>query len=88
MFIPLILLLAAFWAAIGVLLARWLKQAGYARPLKFTGRDLNLYGAGTGFGRETGFEGRERMEGRVLAGQGRDVRGVSGGWGGGRVKGL
>jgi hypothetical protein len=85
MFFTLIVLaLALFWATIGVMLARWLKQAGYAKPLKFKGKELNLYGAGTGFGRRT--EWGERDDGRVLATGGRDV-GIAG-FGEGRVKGL
>jgi hypothetical protein len=84
-FILLILLLAIFWATIGIMLAKWLKQAGYTKPFK--GRDKDVYGAGTGYGREVGFNG----------GMGRDFTGVGvgsgrvielGGYGEGRIKGL
>lgn len=50
-----ILVLASAWATIGLLLAKWLKQSGHARP--FTGRnwsDRELYGGGVGFGRVAG----------------------------------
>ncbi|KAF1935772.1 hypothetical protein EJ02DRAFT_428115 [Clathrospora elynae] len=47
MFILFLVLIAAAWATIGIFLAKWLKQSGYARPFK--GRDWDerqLYGAG------------------------------------------
>jgi hypothetical protein len=57
-FIPLVLFLAAAWAVIGVLLAKWLKQAGYTRPFKGRQwRDSELYGDGVGFGRVKGVRG-------------------------------
>jgi hypothetical protein len=40
MFTLFLIAIAAFWAAIGVLLARWLKQAGYNKPFAFKGRNL------------------------------------------------
>lgn len=71
LFIPfLLLLLAAAWALIGILLARWLKQAGHTKPFKgreWTGREL--YGGGVGFGGATQGSlggrggGRERADG-------------------------
>ena len=92
--LPLLLLLAAFWALIGLLLARYFKQAGYQRPFSFKGRDLqdrDIYGGGVGFGREVGMGGR----GRDVGGLGRSGNGdeggsgrVEGGYGVGRVKGL
>ena len=53
--LPFVLILAAAWAAVGILLARWLKQAGHAKPFKgkaWTEREL--YGAGAGHGRDVG----------------------------------
>ncbi|KAH9882952.1 hypothetical protein J1614_000318 [Plenodomus biglobosus] len=52
-FIIFVVILAMTWATIGVLLARWLKQAGHTKPFK--GRELSshdLYGGGSGYGRE------------------------------------
>jgi hypothetical protein len=83
-FIVFALLVAATWAVIGVLLAKWLKQSGHARP--FTGRAFSsqeLYGGGVGYGRGAGFgggavggeEGRERGVGVPVLGVGR-VKGV------------
>lgn len=66
-FLPFVLILALVWAAVGVLLARWLKQSGHAKPFKgkeWTSRDL--YGGGVGFGK-TGED--------MLGGKGRDWRG-------------
>lgn len=81
----LIILLAAFWLVIGVMLAKWLRQAGHTKPFK--GRDIDIYGAGRGYGRETQLQGSEReFGGFVGGGGGRDVR--LGGFGEGRVKGL
>ncbi|KAH6846780.1 hypothetical protein CC77DRAFT_1052613 [Alternaria alternata] len=87
-FVPLALLIAAVWCTVGILLARWLKQSGHARPFKgrtFSSREL--YGGGVGYGRvENSFgqgaasegrgqEGRERGVGIPLTGVGR-VKGV------------
>lgn len=67
------------------MLARWLKQAGYNKPFAFKGKNIKLYGAGTGFGARP--EWNERDDGRILVHDGgRDVRMGSGG--AGRVKGL
>jgi hypothetical protein len=77
LFIPFILLLACFWLVIGVLIAKWLKQAGHAKPFK--GKDWQerqLYGAGVGFGGSAGAGVRENR--KVGLGQ----------FGEGRVKGL
>jgi hypothetical protein len=87
-FVPLLLVLAVFWAVIGVMLAKWLKQAGHNRPIH--GRQLHereIYGGGVGFGREVGLSGSERgMEG---LGRGKATGHVSlNGYGAGRVKGL
>lgn len=52
LFLPFLLVLAAAWAVVGILLARWLKQAGHNKPFKgkeWSSRDL--YGGGVGFGR-------------------------------------
>ncbi|KAH8726057.1 hypothetical protein GQ44DRAFT_571347, partial [Phaeosphaeriaceae sp. PMI808] len=57
-FLPFVLILALVWAVVGILIAKWLKQAGHTKPLKFKGRERNLYGAGVGFGRNVGIEGR------------------------------
>jgi hypothetical protein len=54
-FIPFLIIVAIAWAVVGVLLAKWLKQAGHARPFKrreFSGR--NVYGGGVGFGSNIG----------------------------------
>lgn len=77
LFIPLIIVLALAWTAVGVLLARWLKQAGHNRP--FRGRDWqarDLYGGGVGHGKSVFGGGREGGV-RVLGsgGQGR-VKGI------------
>lgn len=54
-FVPLLIFLALVWAALGVLLAKWLKQSGRARPFKGKAwRDSELYGAGVGVGRVKG----------------------------------
>jgi hypothetical protein len=86
-FVPFIFLLAAFWVLIGVMLAKWLKQAGHNRPIN--GRQLNereIYGGGVGFGRQVGLGGSERdMEGM---GRGKGGRVGMNGYGAGRVKGL
>ncbi|CBX96967.1 predicted protein [Plenodomus lingam JN3] len=82
-FVPFVLVLALAWAAVGILLARWLKQAGYAKPLK--GRDLSsrdLYGGGAGYGR-MGDQGGLRGQ---VHGAGSRVY-VGGGWNG-RTVGL
>ncbi|EUC40129.1 hypothetical protein COCMIDRAFT_109601 [Bipolaris oryzae ATCC 44560] len=65
-FIPFVIFLAIAWAILGVLLAKWLKQAGYARP--FRGReftDTELYGSGVGVGSQRGIPdfGRGRLKG-------------------------
>lgn len=76
-FIPLLILIASAWCAVGILLAKWLKQAGHARP--FSGRDRSgreVYGGGVGFGRMTSGEREERREVRL------------GEFGSGRVKGV
>jgi hypothetical protein len=86
-FTPFLVLLALAWAAVGILLAKWLKQAGHTRP--FTRRELNgreLYGGGVGFGRTVGFEGVGREVLGAGPGGGRAVE--MGGFGGGRVKGI
>ena len=75
-FIPFILLLAIAWGVVGILLAKWLKQAGHNKPLK--GRhleDSEVYGGGVGFGREVGLGGSEReMDGMARGGvKGRTV---------------
>jgi hypothetical protein len=72
-FIAFVIFLALAWAAVGVLLAKWLKQAGHARPFNVKGRERDVYGAGVGYGREVG-----------LQGMGRDVSGF-GGDGGRRI---
>lgn len=77
-----IILLAAFWAFIGVMLAKWLRQAGHAKPFK--GRNIDLYGGGNGYGRDKGL-GAEEREVR-FGGTGGRVVGM--GYGEGRVKGL
>lgn len=81
-FIPLIIFLALVWGALGVLLAKWLKQSGYARPFKGkVWRDSELYGAGVGVGRVKGVGesesgvGRGEMKGMLEFGRGR-VKGV------------
>lgn len=92
-FIPLIFVLAAAWAVVGILLARWLKQAGHNKPFKSRHlEDRELYGGGVGFGRHVGLSGSEREVrgmGRAGAGVGTEERSVGlGGYGEGRVKGL
>jgi hypothetical protein len=85
MFTLFIIAIAVFWAGIGVMIARWLKQAGYNKPFTFKGKNLNLYGGGQGFGARP--EWNERDDGRILIHNGgRDVRMGMGG--GGRVKGI
>lgn len=85
-FIPFILLVAVAWAVVGILLAKWLKQAGHSRPIK--GRDLDdrdIYGGGVGFGRQVGLQGSSRDVGGMGTG-GRAI--ALGGFGEGRVKGV
>lgn len=65
-FIAFVLFLAAAWAVLGIFLAKWLKQAGYARP--FRGReftDTELYGSGVGVGNQKGIPnfGQGRVKG-------------------------
>lgn len=87
-FVPIALLIAAIWLTVGILLAKWLKQSGHARPFKgrnFSSREI--YGGGVGYGRvESSFgqgaasegrgqEGRERGVGVPVMGLGR-VKGV------------
>jgi hypothetical protein len=87
-FIPFILLVAAAWAAVGVLLAKYLKQAGYNKPLK--GRHLDardIYGGGVGFGRQAGLEASSSRDMTATTrGSGRPMQ--MGQYGDGRVKGL
>ncbi|RMZ67177.1 ubiquitin metalloprotease fusion [Pyrenophora seminiperda CCB06] len=59
-FVPLLILIASAWCVVGILLAKWLKQAGHARP--FSGRRLSareVYGGGGGVGRVDRGVGRE-----------------------------
>jgi hypothetical protein len=85
MFTLFIIAIAVFWAAIGVMIARWLKQAGYNKPFAFEGKNLNLYGGSQGFGARP--EWNERDDGRILIHNGgREVRMGMGG--SGRVKGI
>ncbi|KAJ4369586.1 hypothetical protein N0V83_005348 [Neocucurbitaria cava] len=61
LFLPFILIIAFAWAIVGILLARWLKQAGHARPWKGKEwEERELYGGGVGYG----------MEGRRVLGGG------------------
>lgn len=79
-FVPLLILIASAWCAVGILLAKWLKQAGHARP--FSGRELSdrdKYGGGVGFGRLGGIADGDRGEGRQVK---------LGEFGSGRVKGV
>ncbi|KAF2826536.1 hypothetical protein CC86DRAFT_292472 [Ophiobolus disseminans] len=87
-FIPFILLVAAAWAIVGLLLAKWLKQAGHNRPIKTRHlEDRDIYGGGVGFGGHVGLGGAEREVGGM--GRGRAERTVAmGGYGKGNVKGL
>jgi hypothetical protein len=90
-FIPFVLLLAGAWAVVGILLAKWIKQAGHNRP--FNSRHLDdkeIYGGGVGFGREVGLGGSSRdVSGVGRAGPSAGGRVVGlGGYGEGRVKGL
>lgn len=65
-FLPFLIIIAVAWTVVGILLAKWLKQAGHARPFK--GRELSgrdVYGGGVGFGRDVGFGGRG-VDGRRL----------------------
>ena len=87
-----LLLVAAAWAAVGVLLARWLKQSGHARPFKRKEvSSRQIYGEGVGYGREAVFGGsvgdgdREERGARLGQGRGRDSGIVEGE---GRVKGF
>jgi hypothetical protein len=80
----LLVLIAAFWLVIGVMLAKWLKQAGHTKPFK--GRETDIYGGGRGYGRETQLQGSEREFSGFGGGGGRDIG--LGGFGEGRVKGL
>lgn len=80
-FLPFILIVALVWAILGVLLARWLKQSGHARPFKGRNWDeRELYGGGVGHG----------MESRdVFGGAAEGKRGIGlGEFGKGRFKGL
>jgi hypothetical protein len=64
-FIPFLVIVALAWTAVGVLLAKWLKQAGHARP--FSGRELSgreLFGGGVGFGRDV--HGRGERSGKGM----------------------
>lgn len=92
-FIPFILILALAWLVVGILIARWLKQAGHTKPFKgkqWTSRDI--YGGGAGGGR-TGYQGLgSAVEdgdygGRWEGGMERRPI-VMGGYGRGGVKGL
>jgi glucokinase len=83
LFTLLLVFLAVFWAVIGLMIAKWLKQAGHTKP--FEGRDIHLYGGGTGYGRDAALQGRSEREVRGF-GEGRSVG--LGGYGEGRVKGL
>lgn len=77
-FLPLVLILAIVWGVLGILLARWLKQAGHNKPFK--GKDWRaneLYGGGAGHGRDV-FGGAEKGQRSIALGQ----------FGGGRVKGV
>lgn len=80
----LIILVAAFWLVIGVMLAKWLKQAGHTKPFK--GRETDVYGGGRGYGRETQLQGSEREFSGFVGGGARNIG--LGGFGEGRVKGL
>ncbi|EMD87348.1 hypothetical protein COCC4DRAFT_70806 [Bipolaris maydis ATCC 48331] len=65
-FIVFVLFLAVAWGILGIFLAKWLKQAGYARP--FRGReftDTELYGSGVGVGSQKGIPnfGQGRVKG-------------------------
>jgi len=81
-FVIFALLIAAAWATVGILLAKWLKQSGHARPFKGRNWDSReLYGGGSGYGRDLGLggsssqgrgqNGRERGVGIPLTGVGR-----------------
>ncbi|KAF2033532.1 hypothetical protein EK21DRAFT_58432 [Setomelanomma holmii] len=90
-FIPFLLLVAAAWAVVGILLARYLKQAGYNKPIK--GRSLDaseIYGGGVGFGNQEGLQAGSSRDPEGMrvgrGGQGRPV--MMGQYGGGRFKGL
>ncbi|KAL1795505.1 hypothetical protein ACET3X_005729 [Alternaria dauci] len=64
-FVPLALLIAAIWLTVGILLAKWLKQSGHARPFKLkTVSSRDIYGGGVGYGR------MEHSYGRGAAGEG------------------
>ncbi|KAH7371954.1 hypothetical protein BKA66DRAFT_468921 [Pyrenochaeta sp. MPI-SDFR-AT-0127] len=95
-FIPFAIILAGVWAFVGILLARWLKQAGHTKPFK--GKDwseTDLYGGGVGhgrdshqvFGRSVG-ESSGRPVGLGQYGPGRDAGIALGQFGKGRVKGM
>lgn len=88
-FIPFLLLVAAAWAVVGILLAKWLKQAGHSKPLKSRHLDdREIYGGGVGFGRDVGLGGAERDLGAMgRGGEGERLVGL-GSYGKGRVKGL
>jgi hypothetical protein len=83
MFAVFAILLAVFWCTIGIMLAKWLKQAGHTKP--FSGRERDIYGGAAGVGRsvELGGDGR----GVELGGGGGRYVGI-GDYGEGRVKGL
>jgi hypothetical protein len=84
MFAIFAILLALFWLTIGVMLAKWLKQAGHTKP--FSGRERDIYGGAGGVGRSVELGGGSGRENLNLGGGGRYV-GI-GEYGEGRVKGL